>query len=129
MILDTNFLIDLMRHDLKAINKLEELNKKGIPQIVTTPTLFELWSGVIQSRKPEEEKKKIKEILINQTILNLDKESAEEAGQIDGRLTKQGIDIEVVDSMIAGISKVNNKKILTRNIKHFEKTGLQIESY
>lgn len=129
MILDTNFLIDLMRHDLNAVSKLEELNKKGIPQIVTTPTLFELWSGITQSRKPDEEKKKVKEILINQTILNLDKESAEEAGQIDGMLIKQGINIEVVDSLIAGIAKTNNKKVLTRNIKHFEKTGIKIESY
>ena len=125
----TSFVIDLMRHDLNAIKKLEELNKKGISQIITTPTLFELWSGVVQAKKTEEEKNKIKDVLINQTILNLDKESAEEAGQIDGRLNKQSINIEVVDSLIAGIAKVNNKKVLTRNLKHFEKTGVKIESY
>jgi len=71
MILDTSFIIDLMRKDSDAIAKLEELEKKLIPRIVTTPTLFELWSGIIQSNKSEEEKKKVIDVLIDQTILSL----------------------------------------------------------
>jgi len=62
-------------------------------------------------------------------LRHFDKESVEEAGKIDGTLTKQNIKIDVVDSLIAGIAKVNNKKVLTRNIKHFEKTDAKIESY
>lgn len=129
MILDTSFIIDVMQRDAKALEKLADMIKKGTPQAITTPSLFELWSGIAQSNKPLEEKKKIRDVLLGQTIFELDKESAEHAGIIDGFLIKKSEKIEPVDSMIAGIAKVNSETVLTRNTKHFEKTDVMVETY
>lgn len=127
MILDTTFIIDLIKADINAVNKFKELKEK---RLVTTPTIFELWSGIVQSNKPEQEKRKILEILDSQLILNLDRKSAEEAGKISGSLVKEGKTIDSEDSMIAGIAKVYNEKILTRNIEHFSRIKeIEIETY
>ena len=97
---------------------------------VTTPTIFELWSGIAYSSKPEEEKRKVTAVLESQLILDLDKPCAEEAGKIDGMLVKQGATIEPEDCMIAGIAQHHDEPILTRNVKHFSRIkSVRLETY
>jgi len=127
MILETTFIIDLMNGNPEAIEKIKQINET---QFITTPTIFELWSGIAQSKKPVQEKKKILAVLESQLVLNLDKESSEEAGEIDGTLIKEGQQIDPEDSMIAGIAKAYGEKILTRNVSHFDRIkGIEIETY
>ncbi|PIN81212.1 hypothetical protein COV11_02340 [Candidatus Woesearchaeota archaeon CG10_big_fil_rev_8_21_14_0_10_30_7] len=130
MILDTTFLIDVMDEDDKAVAKLLDIIKKGEPQLITAPTIFELFTGITRSKKPEQEKNKIIKVLEGQIVVHLDNNSAEKAGEIDGNLMKDGKPIGVIDSMIAGIALIKKDKILTRNIKDFSKIkGLEIETY
>ena len=116
-----------MNGNPEAIEKIKQINET---QFITTPTIFELWSGIAQSKKPVQEKKKILAVLESQLVLNLDKESSEEAGEIDGTLIKEGQQIDPEDSMIAGIAKAYGEKILTRNVSHFDRIkGIEIETY
>ena len=130
MIADTCFIIDLLENDSNAIAKLEDLEKKGEHQDITALTVFELFSGIAQSSRPQEEREKVMSILNNQTIVNFDRASAEKAGEIDGTLAKQGNRIEIIDSMLAGIALKNQERVITRNVKHFSRIkGLEIEEY
>lgn len=130
MIFDTNFVIDLMRNDKKAVSKLDEIIKRGDTQLITSLTIFELFSSLARSLKPLEEKNKIINILRGQLVLSLDNESAEKAGEIDGSLIKEGKMIGVIDSLIAGVALAKKEKILTRNVKEFSKIkGLEIQTY
>ena len=130
MILDTTFIIDFLKGQSDAVSKMDFLVKRDISFAITTPTIFELYSGLIFLDKPENEKNKIISLLKQQIILPLDKNGAEEAGIIDGTLLKNGFKIDPEDSMIAGIAKINNETILTRNVKHFSRISeLKIESY
>lgn len=130
MIFDTDFVIDLMENKVNAATKLRELIKKGEPQLITAPTVFELFSGLARSEKPTEEKNKIVKVLKGQLILHLDNDSAEKSGEIDGALVKEGKKIGPVDCMIAGIALVKKEKLLTRNVKDFMRIrGLEMESY
>lgn len=130
MILDTSFLIDLMQRDVGAINKLNEMIKTGEPQIVTSLTIFELFSSLTRSYRPIDEKNKVMTTLKGILTAGLDNESAEKAGEIDGNLIKEDKTISPIYCMIAGIALSKKDKILTRNIKDFSKIkGLQIESY
>ncbi len=129
MILDTSFIIDLMDYKETAINKLNELLRRSEPQLVTTPTIFELFSGIAQSDKPDKEKEKVMTVLSCQTILPLEQSGAEAAGEIDGRLVKEGHTIDPEDCMIAGIAKVRNQVILT-NDEHFQRIKeVRVERY
>ena len=130
MIADTSFVIDIMKNDKKAVAKLNELVKKGVPQLITSLAIFELYSGVSRSHKPFEERNKVMKLLNGQIIIHFDNDSAEKAGEIDGNLIKEGKMIEPIDSMIAGIALIKKEKILTRNIKDFSKVrGIEIETY
>ena len=46
MILDTNFIIDIMRNNESAINKSKQLSDIGESQFITSLTIFELFSGL-----------------------------------------------------------------------------------
>ncbi len=46
MILDTTFLIDLMKEDPSAVRKLEEIERDRITQNIASPTLYELYVGI-----------------------------------------------------------------------------------
>ena len=130
MILDTCFIIDVMDGDTTAIKKLREMENKSLPQIITSPTIFEIYSGLEASIKKDEEKGKIKGTLSKMTLLSFDTNAAEISGHIDGKLVKSGQTIGPVDSMIAGIAISRNEKLLTRNIKHFSRIAeLKTESY
>jgi tRNA(fMet)-specific endonuclease VapC len=130
MLLDTTFLIDLMVGDSKAIAKAQKLEVEGIPRAIGAPTVFELWSGIAQSDKPEDEKKRIQEIVVSITQLPLDTRSAIMGGTIYGELATKGETIDPEDAMLGGIAKANNETILTRNVKHFGKIeDLVLETY
>ncbi len=130
MILDTTFVIDIMKNEEKATAKLNELIRKGEPQLITALTIFELFSGITRSSKPREEKTKIMKIVGNQIVLHLENSAAEKAGDVHGTLVKEGNMIDPVDSMIAGIALIKKEKVLTRNVKDFKKVKeLELETY
>ena len=130
MILDTTFVIDMMNNDEMAVKKLYELIKRGENQLITAPTIFELFSGMARSNKPAHEKNKIMNILGGQLVLHLDSDAAEKAGEIDGNLINNGKTIQPIDCMIAGIALIRKEKVLTRNVKDFSQIkDLEIESY
>ncbi len=130
MILDTTFLVDLIDGLPAAITKMKELQERQENVFVSTPTIFELWTGVAQCDKPEREKQKVREVLASQLILDLTKEGAEEAGMVNGGLWKEGMPIDLEDCMIAGIAKCYNELVLTRNLKHFQRIpGIRLQTY
>jgi len=129
MILDTTFVIDLIKGKVNSVSKLKEFEEDRIPYAITTPTVYELWSGLISLEKPEKEKQKTASLIKEQIIYFLDDKSAEEAGKIDGELIKTGQTIEPEDCMIAGIAIRNNQKLVTRD-EHFKRIeGLKVEMY
>lgn len=128
VIVDTTFLIDLLRNVPSTVSRLKELEKQNEPIITTTITVFEVWKGT--DAEDAQKVNRILEMLNSIRVLPLDFKSAVEAGSIDRELSRKGISIDPEDSMIAGIAKVNNDSILTRNTKHFERIeGLSIEGY
>ena len=129
MILETTFIVDLLRKKAEAIKKMEELEKDNEAHFVTAPTIHELWSGLTQISRQEEEKIKIMSILEGLPILALDTPSAEISGKIDGILVKEGRMIDPEDCMIAGIALHHKEKILS-NDSHFKRIkGLNVENY
>ena len=130
MILDTSFVIDLLRKKENALKKLGELIKNGESFKITTLTIFELFTGLIRSTKYEKEKDEIENILKSQIIISLNEESAKKAGEIDGKLILEGNQLEPIDIMIGAIALQNKEKVLTKNIHDFSRIrNLEIESY
>nr|CBH39031.1 conserved hypothetical protein, containing PIN domain [uncultured archaeon]CBH39338.1 conserved hypothetical protein [uncultured archaeon] len=130
MILDTTFLIDLMKEDPTAVKKLKELERDKITQNIAALTLYELYVGIMLSTKPEKEKRKVLDTLASMNILDLNAKSAAKAGEVQGKLIREGKMIDPEDAMIAGIALLNNEIVLTKNVEHFSRIrALITETY
>lgn len=130
MIVDTCFIIDIMNNDESALASLDRLEHGAEPIILTSLNVFELYSGIAQSKVPEKEKEKVEAILDTQTVISFEEDDAKKGGYIYGLLQKKGDTIDIMDCMLAGIAKSRIEPILTRNIRHFKKVpGLMVNSY
>lgn len=126
MILDTTFLIDVLRNDPEAVQKARELEQIGTRLAVTSITVFELWRGF--SALQQEKMEKACAMLDRLRMHNLDIPSAKQAGRVSYELERKGQEIDPEDAMIAGIALEKREEILTRNIKHFSRISQLVVS-
>ncbi|MDA4118540.1 MAG: PIN domain-containing protein [Thaumarchaeota archaeon] len=130
MLADTAFLIDVMKADEKALAKAKELEADSIPVLVGAPTIFELYVGVGLSVRSSEEKERVLEVLRSLTHLPLDQQSATRAGLVYAHRSREGVEMDPEDAMIAGIALENHETLLTRNRRHFSGIPeLKLEGY
>lgn len=128
MIADTSFIIDILRKNEDAVEKVEDLEKENRGYSLGTPTLYELWIGV--ARSSSEQKEEILEIISSQIVQNLGEDSGLTAGKIQQKLLDEGDRIGHMDALIAGIASENSGKILTDNVDEFERVeSLEVEDY
>jgi tRNA(fMet)-specific endonuclease VapC len=126
MLLDTTFVIDVLRKDKNALQKLMELEGEHTIIYASSITVFELWQGFLQ----EAEESIAMSLLAKMPLLALDFGAAAEAGRVRSRLKTRGVQLGVADALIAGIAKTKKQTLLTRNVKDFSRVhGLQLEPY
>jgi len=128
-VLDSDFLIALLRKDASVQNQLDKLNMS--PEVIAT-TVFnaqEVLFGAMKSKNPSN-LDVTKKLLLSLPILDYDLESVEHVVELTHFLEERGQRIGSFDEMIAGICLSQNATIVTRNIKHFSRVqGLRIESW
>ncbi len=130
MIADSCFIIDLIRESPSALKKLKEIHESRQLQFITAPTVMELAVGVELAALPEDEHRRVDEILTGFQILPLDSIAAWRAGIEIGRLRRSGKIIDPIDGQIAGIALRHDEVVVTRNTKHFQFVeGLKVQSY
>ena len=106
MIIDTCFVIDVMRNNKKAIDKLNELLNINEELFITSISIFELFSGIQKSNQHKDELKKVMDVLNDLMSLSFTINAAQKAGNIDSVLVNQGIMNDPIDNMIAGIALI-----------------------
>ncbi len=97
-----------------------------------TITLLEIQQGIQKLRRSGAEKRSaaldvwFNGVLVDFSdhIVDLDRQSAIDAGALSDSLQAQGRHPGLADIMIAGIARVRGYTILTRNLRHFEPTGV-----
>ena len=132
IILDTNVLSALMlkKPDTKIVYWLDAMPPESI--WTSSITVFEIHFG-LEIMDDGSKKKRLKETFESVLeeeflgrILDFNKMAAEEAALVFASKRKEGRTIEVRDAMICGIARARRASIATRNIKHFENTGITI---
>lgn len=133
MILDTSFLIELLRKDQRAFQKGAELAENGIPQRVPSPVLYELEYGA-EMFGDEDEKRAIGNLNRLYPIVRLNEEIARTAARLiatadrtAGGAGETGIDD--VDPMVAAIADTVDEPVLTTNVDDFETLGVDVETW
>jgi len=134
-VLDTTFLIDLMREAKKrsqapAIRKLHVMVQQREALRVSLFTVGELFVGVTKSRQPNRERKAVEACLTPFEVIPFERSTAEIFGNLVGQLEQQGIPISDMDALIAATALELNEVLVTRNPKHFQRIpGIIIETY
>ena len=130
MILDTSFLIDLFDGQQDAFEKGLELSEARTVQRVPTPVVMELSYGA--EFGGEEERRNVRNALGMYPVVEQDETIAHRAGQLLARADQQSdgeSGIDKIDPMIAAVSDIYDEPVLTANIEHFGRLGVQVESY
>ena len=132
ILLDTTFLIDLLKERKNAVDRAKEL--VVIDKLATTNiNVYELLLGVYSNKNVDHKKRvqDVENLLDKLEVLTLDKQSAMNSAKIGGELASRGQIIGDTDNMIAGIALSNGiNTIVTRDKEHFERIkGINVESY
>ncbi len=127
-LLDTDTCIYLLNGNESLKKKVKEIGVFSLA--VTNSVLAELCFGAYNSKKVEENLKRIELFKKNLTILSDSEESAKQFGKIKANLKSKGKIIEDFDILIASIAFVNHCVLITNNVEHFKRIDdLQIQNW
>ncbi len=129
MLLETDFLVSLLRKDKVAIQKLHELSESFETLRTSHINVCELYKGAYISSNTGENLRAIEELLDYIEILPFDLGVDQQFGRLWAQLQQQGEQIGEMDILIASIALTHKEAVLTRNIKHFEKTKVSLTSW
>lgn len=129
MILDTSFLIDVLRGNEGVERRLSTVDSSGVAH-VTPITVMELWEGVHRSTATEREREQVEELLSGLHEVPFDRDCAMTAGRINASLGEAGQPVDDADVMIAACALVHDQPVITRNVSHFERVdGIEVVDY
>lgn len=113
MILETSFLIDLMKGQSEAVTLADDVDRSGENLYLPSPALFELWMGAGRAARGREEVRKIETLIESFDIVVLTHQDAREAGLLQARLSKAGRTMGTVDVLIAGMARQRSETLVT----------------
>jgi predicted nucleic acid-binding protein len=130
VILDTSFLIDLFDGRADAFDKGLELAQSQTVQRIPTPVIMELAYGAAFGG--DEERRNVQNALRMYPVVEQDAAMARRGGQLLARADRQAggeSGIDRVDPMVAAAADVFDEPVLTANGDHFNRLGVEVETY
>jgi len=129
MILDTTFLVDVLRGSESVADLVGEIDRTGAP-FVSSITAMELSEGIRRSDASAAERAAVEDLLTDIEEFPFDHDCATRAGDLVVELEQAGEPIETTDAMIAATALVHGHAVVTRNVDHFERVdGLEVLTY
>lgn len=123
-LLDSDVIINYLRGKIKVERKIKEAEL-----YISIITLGELVYGAYKSLNIQESLKTAEGFIsdLSIKIIDVSKEVIYEFGAIKADLEEKGQRLEDFDILIAATAKANSLKLVTNNIKHFQRiTGLEV---
>jgi tRNA(fMet)-specific endonuclease VapC len=128
-VLDTSFIVDLLRGKKEALQKLAEMEVQEIPLSTTEINVLELYRGAYLSRKTYQNLEEVKKLLECFQVLELEESVYEVFASLSANLLSKGRAIGAFDELIAAIILCHDGKIVTRDNHFTEVTGLEVIVY
>lgn len=126
--LDTNIVIYAMKNRPQHVKR--QFQKHHGQMGISTVTLGELIFGAEHSQQVERNLADIEAMAARLDVLPFDDKAAYHFGQVRAALYRSGNPIGPYDMMIAGHARACGLKLITNNIKEFERVpGLLIENW
>jgi tRNA(fMet)-specific endonuclease VapC len=129
MILDTKFLVDVLRGEDSVADLVADLDASGTP-FVSSITVMELHEGIHLADASDAERDSVVALLTDLTELPFDRDCAMTAGRLNAALVSAGDHVDETDVMIAATALVHDRPVVTRNVSHFERIDdLEVVTY
>ncbi len=128
-VLDTSFIVDLLRGKKEALQKLAEMEAQEIPLSTTQVNVLELYRGAYLSRKTHQNLEEIKKLLECFQVLELEESVYKVFASLSANLLSKGTSIGAFDELIAAITLFHGERIVTRDSHFKEVTGLEVIVY
>jgi len=127
VVLDTDFIIDLMAGDVAAGAVLDGLLASPDPLAVSSVTIMQLHHGIPRARMPARERERVVAALRGFAAYPVTAAIAAAAGELDGELTARGRRVDPLDLLIGMTAVHHHEPLVTRNRKDFARIpGIQI---
>ena len=125
-LIDTDWIIDFLKGKRKVGEKLASLSDKGLA--ISVISLAELYEGIYGSNNLEQHLTGLNDFLKGVAVLGINDEVAKIFGQQRAKLRKEGKLLDNFDLLIAATCLHYDLRLITNNIKHFDRIeGLTIE--
>jgi predicted nucleic acid-binding protein len=118
ILLDTDVCIEILRKNLNVIKQFE---KEEEEVAISFLTVGELYYGAQKSSNAEKNCNLIDEFLITINVIHSNFEIMKMFGKLKAYLKAQNGLLPDADILIAATSRVTAKKLVTGNIKHFDR--------
>lgn len=130
---DTSFVIDLFRHDPKALKKAREVDASPSAKAISTITVHEVLRGLYYLYRGErlDEKLGLAESSLGRFYaIPYTYQVAKRAADLDASLVRKGEMLGFADVAIAATAMAHGFILVTRDTKSFKRIeGLKLESY
>ena len=133
--LDTSAILDLggrggRRLKRRIQDKLLDAARRGERLDTTRFTLAELYVGIYRSKRPQDEQKRIADLLEDFEVLEFVPAAARLFGELTAALWGIGRPIGDMDALIAATPMAAGERLITRDLAHFSAvSGLRVEEY
>lgn len=114
VVLDTSFLIDVLRNRRNAVAFAEALDDAGEVAHIPAPALYELRAGLLH-HTARAQAARFTAMLLTFPILPLDAAAAEKAAEIQSDGLRNGKAKDDIDTLIAGITLATGHELVTRD--------------
>ena len=122
-LLDTTVLIDILRGRESVLQPLEALGSEGGHRFgVCAVNVAEVFSGMLEQERPATER-----LLASLLLWAIPYNAARMAGEVRGRLRREGKTISVTDAIVGAVAVTTDATLLTANVKDFPFPDLRIE--
>ncbi|MFQ5908389.1 MAG: type II toxin-antitoxin system VapC family toxin [Thermoplasmata archaeon] len=129
-VLDTDFLVGLLRQDPEAQEKLQSLAAEGDTAMTTVVNALELYKGAFLSRAPTSARESVDGLLERVERLDLEASLAPHVAEVAADLIRRGRSIGDFDTIIGTMALAVRQAVVTRNVDHFRRIpGLQVETW
>jgi predicted nucleic acid-binding protein len=117
--LDTDVLIDFLRRPGAGPELFDRLVKPGT--CMSVMTYGELWQGLLEHPRHDEQRVILEKLLGPMTILPLDESTMRQYAFLRSEMKRQGRLLPTPDLLIAATALHHNLTLVTRNRKHFDR--------
>jgi predicted nucleic acid-binding protein len=133
VILDSSYIFDLIgsTESDEAFQKGSALNERGEVQWLPTPVVAEVYYGVTYT-KSEEERRTVENGLMGYPRIDVTEGIARIASRLvaEADIAEGGDNgVEANDAYIGAMAESVDDAVLTNNAEHFEKLGVDVETY